>query len=288
MNILNIINGFIASKLATLSPKFVLNLAYFHHRGKFPNLKNPSNLSEIWISKLLGGEFNKYFFLADKYEVRNYVKQRGLDDILTPLIAVYEKSTDVEYNDLPLKFALKANWGAGMNLICTNKFDLHPEFIKNIIDKWLNSPLCIFTESHYNLIKRKIVCEDFIDDGNGGFPIDYKFICLKGNPYCVLVCSGREKGKADYIPYDMSFNAKLDFCIDKHDASEFIGKPSNFDKMVSIASILSSGLDLVRVDLYSDGTRIWFGEMTLTPDGCIFRRWTDKAINEMGHFYLSN
>lgn len=43
---------------------------------------------------------------------------------------------------------------------------------------------------------------------------------------------------------------------------------------------LASGIDMVRVDLYSNGNKIWFGEMTLTPDGCIFRRWTQKAINE--------
>lgn len=27
------------------------------------------------------------------------------------------------------------------------------------------------------------------------------------------------------------------------------------------------------------------GEITLTPAGCIFHKWTQKALDEMGRFY---
>lgn len=58
--------------------------------------------------------------------------------------------------------------------------------------------------------------------------------------------------------------------------------------MIECAKKLASGIDMVRVDLYSNGNKIWFGEMTLTPDGCIFRRWTQKAIDEMGIYYRTH
>ena len=58
--------------------------------------------------------------------------------------------------------------------------------------------------------------------------------------------------------------------------------------MISTAERLADGIDLVRVDLYSNGSRIWFGEMTLTPAGCIFHRWTQKALDDMGDIYLNN
>lgn len=45
------------------------------------------------------------------------------------------------------------------------------------------------------------------------------------------------------------------------------------------------GLDLIRVDLYDTGTKIYFGEMTLTPAGAIFHNWSQKALDDMGSFY---
>ena len=42
---------------------------------------------------------------------------------------------------------------------------------------------------------------------------------------------------------------------------------------------------LARVDLYDTGTKIYFGEMTLTPAGAIFHNWSQKALDDMGSFY---
>ena len=80
----------------------------------------------------------------------------------------------------------------------------------------------------------------------------------------------------------------MDYCIAKHDESEILQRPKNLDAMMDVVKKLASGIDMVRVDLYSNGSKIWFGEMTLTPDGCIFRRWTQKAIDEMGEFYRTH
>lgn len=55
--------------------------------------------------------------------------------------------------------------------------------------------------------------------------------------------------------------------------------------MLEIASALSAGIDLVRVDLYDTPQKIIFGEMTLTPAGCIFHNWSQKALDDMGDFY---
>jgi hypothetical protein len=44
-----------------------------------------------------------------------------------------------------------------------------------------------------------------------------------------------------------------------------IQRPSNLDEMLSIAKKLSRGFDYVRVDLYSIGKDIFFGEMTNYP-----------------------
>lgn len=271
--------------LSRFSQKAYFQIAYFHHRKRFPNLVSPQDLSELWISHLLEGKVNDCYYLADKYAVRKYVIERGCEETLPMLYGYYTHGSQFDLSKLPSKFALKANWGATMNLICTDKSEYTQEMIRKQIDSWLSSPNYSNSERHYNLIERKIICEEFIDDGMGGFPIDYKFICLKGNVVVILVCSGRETGHPDYIPYDTQWTPKLDYCISKHEKSEFLPRPQNLDEMIATAKRLSSGLDLARVDLYSNGTKIWFGEITLTPDECIFRKWTQKAIDEMGEYY---
>lgn len=263
-------------------------MSYFHHRLTFPNLKNPKNLSEIWIDKVLKGEINKYSYLADKYAVRDYVKRKGLGDILTPLIGVYDDVAAIDFSLFPERFALKANFGAGKNIICTDKSQLDIEATRTRLALWLLPYTYSYTEKHYNLIPQKIVCEEFIDDGTGGFPIDYKFMCIKGKVFCVLVCKGRKSGHADYLPYSAEWKPIYEYCKKADHSIELINRPANLQEMIQVAEKLSEDLDLVRIDLYSNGSRIWFGEVTLTPAGCIFPRWSIKALKEMGDAYRNN
>lgn len=273
---------FLVSKL---SPKLFFSLAYCHNRGRWPNLQNPTDISEIAICRVLDGKVNKLSYLADKYEVREYVKTKGLENILTPLLGVYTKADEIDFTKLPDRFALKINFGAGMNIICTDKSKLNESEVKAQLQKWLDRPQTYsFSERHYNLIPHKIVCEEFIDDGHSGFPYDYKFMCVYGKPVCVLACCDRgSSGTTHYAPYDMEWNILPQY--DKFNRRTPIEKPKNFEQMVEIAEILSENIDFVRIDLYSNGEEIWFGEITLTPAGCIFHGWTQQALNEIGTIY---
>lgn len=279
------IKRIVVKLISKLSPRLYFTFAYFHNRHRFPDFKHPKDLSEIWIKRVLDGKVNELSYLADKYEVRNYVKQKGLESLLTPLIGVYESGDEIDFNILPDKFALKANFGAAMNIICTDKSKLDVSFCRDQIRDWLKPTEFSFSERHYNLISKKIICEEYIDDGTGGFPVDYKFMCIHGKVRCILACFGREKGHADYLPYNLDWQPIYDYHKGDAHNTKLLTKPANLNEMIVIAETLASGIDLVRVDLYSNGTRIWFGEITLTPSGCIFHRWTQKALDEMGRDY---
>lgn len=263
-------------------------LSYFHNRYKFPNLRHPKDLSEIWIKYVLDGKVNEIAFLADKYEVRKFVEAKGFGAILTPLIAVFTNADDIMLDALPSRFALKANFGATHNIICTNKSTLDQEVIRQQVREWLKPVHYSESERHYNLIEPKIVCEEFIDDGSGGFPVDYKFLCIKGKVACILAVSGREEGHGTFFPYSRDWQPLPEYYRGKNLSINKVSCPNNLTQMIQVAERLAEGIDLVRVDLYSNGTRIWFGEMTLTPSGCIFHRWTQKALDDMGQLYLSN
>lgn len=269
-----------------MSPRLYFTLAYLHNRNKLPNLNNPKDLSEILIKRVLDGEINKLYYLADKYLVRDEVMKKGYGELLTPLIGVYDNPEDIPFDRLPDKFAIKLNYGAGMNIICTDKTKFDIEEAKNKLTNWLSSTKTFsYAETHYNLINRKIVIEEFIDDGNGGFPIDYKFMCVNGTVTCILACTGREDGHTFYTPFDLDWNRIKGYDKRTHDREVNIPKPDNLEDMIKVAIQLSKGFPFVRVDLYSNGNRIWFGEYTLTPAGCILHGWTQEALNDIGEKY---
>lgn len=260
-------------------------VSYLHNRKRLPNLKHPKDLSEIWIKRVLDGKVNELSYLADKYEVRKYVTEKGLGNILTPLIAVYESADEIDFDVLPDRFALKANFGAGRNIICTDKSKLKKEECREKVRAWLKPGQYSVAERHYNLIPKKFVCEAFIDDGTGGFPVDYKFMCIHGKVHCILGVSGREQGHGSYLPYSTDWQPIPEYYRGNATATVPLPRPANLEEMINTAEQLAEGIDLVRVDLYSNGSRIWFGEITLTPSGCIFHRWTQKALDEMGKLY---
>lgn len=268
-------------------PTLAFKMSYYHHRHKFPDLNNPKDLSEIWYKKTKDGYYLNYFELADKFKVREHIINKGYGEILTPLIAHYYKSDDVDFESLPNRFALKMNFGAGMNIICQDKSRLDIVDSRRKLSSWFKVNNYNPTEKHYSLIEKCAVCEEFIDDGNGGFPIDYKFMCINGKVACILACSGRENGHANYLPYSLDWEPLYDY-YDNYDKSVSpLRKPNNLNEMIECAEKLSEGIDLVRVDLYSNNERIWFGEITLTPAGCVFHRWSQKALNELGAIYLN-
>lgn len=285
---MNSLKNKISDWIATISPRVFLSIAYYHNRGRCLDLSKPKDLSALWIKKVLAGEINKIYNLADKYEVRKYVDQKGLGSILPSLIGVYDRPEQIQYAKLPNQFALKMNYGAGMNIICREKKQLNISESNNKIKSWLNRPEYNLAERHYNLIKRRIIVEEFIEDGNGGFPIDYKFICINGKAECCLVCSGRESGHADYLPYTLDWKPKYEWVKNLNkDDDKLFPCPQNLSEMIRIAETLANGIDLVRIDLYSDGSKIWFGEMTLTPAGCIFHRWSNRALEDLAKAYYS-
>lgn len=81
--------------------------------GRTIDWKHPRDLNE-WIQYLqFRTDTREWSRLADKYAVREYVKERGCEEILVPFYGKWERPEDIDYSLLPEKFVLKTNHGAG-------------------------------------------------------------------------------------------------------------------------------------------------------------------------------
>lgn len=227
------------------------------------NLANPRTFSEKiqWIKQY--GNLERFSKYVDKYEVREYVREKIGEQYLIPLIGVFDRVDEINWDILPESFVMKANHGSGWNIIVRDKAMVNQEFAKRKMRKWLRSSFYrINGESNYRNIKPRVVIEELLKDPTGDVK-DYKFFCFHGGPKFIQVTGDRSsEGKRDL--YDLSWN-KLPVRLGSKNFKEPIAKPASLDEMLSISRKLCSEFEFVRVDLYYTNGQIFFGELTFTP-----------------------
>lgn len=203
--------------------------------------------------------------LADKYLVREWVKEKIGEDYLIPLLGVWDSFDDICFEDLPNQFALKTNHGCHTNIIVKDKANFDKKSARYKFNQWMKTDYAYTNgfEMHYSGIPRKILAEKYIEDDMGELQ-DYKFLCFNGNPCFCWVDCGRYSGNHTRTIFDMDWNIQPWTCNGFVVSPEPVEKPKNFDKMVEIATILSEGFSHVRIDLYNVEGTIYFGEMTFS------------------------
>ena len=82
--------------------------------------------------------------------------------------------------------------------------------------------------------------------------------------------------------------SKLDYSNREIDENIIIKKPNNYDKMLEVATNLSSKFKFVRVDFYETKNRILLGELTFTPAACNLTYLSEKAEIELGNLLNLN
>ena len=161
--------------LSYLSPRLNTELLFLKKFGRLPNLKNPSTLNEKLL-KLKLEDYGRNELVrqcADKYRVREYVKECGLEHCLNELLAVYDKPEEIEWDRLPQSFAMKWNFGCGYNIICQSKKGLDIGAAESKLEKWGREPFwAYFSELQYRGVDKKIIVEEYIGSGEGLPPDD--------------------------------------------------------------------------------------------------------------------
>lgn len=228
----------------------------------FNNL-NTFNEKMQWI-KIYGAD-ELQTLLADKYLVKDYIAKHIGDRYVVPLLGVFDKFEEIDFNSLPDRFVIKTNNASKSNAIVTDKTQVDLDLLKSKIEHWLSrSQFTYGLEMHYKDIKPKIIVEEYLELSGG--VEDYKFYCFGGEPKYLLVIGDRF-GEEKMGFYDMDFNKK-DISILPGMKDLSIDKPEQFDEMLKQTRRLLSLIDypFVRIDWYLDSKgNIYFGEFTFTP-----------------------
>lgn len=260
---------------------------YYKLRGKWPNFKNPQDLSEHILASMNNKSFEKYADLADKVKVREYIKSKGLGDLLLEVFGIWDRPEDIDFDTLPNKFALKPNNGSGGHFFCKDKSKINRNAVIKQLTDGLNlvkEDIAFRFERHYGKIEPKIYCEELIDTGSDAWPIDYKFTCVNGQIADIFIATERETGTTKYITLDTDWNI-LPYTKKEYMPASIPPKPKHLDRMIEIAKILSADFKCVRVDLYEYKNQVYFSELTFSPWGGYMYSYNDYGIKEIGKLF---
>lgn len=268
------------------------NIPYLYSRyfyrlntGKNLDYKCPRDINEklFWLSRYWKNSL--VVKCADKYLVREYVKDCDAEEILVPLYNIYDNVDEIDITVLPESFVLKTNNGYSNNIICKDKAKIDIYELKMKLSNWLNQSFGYETaEYHYTKISPKIICEKYLSSDSEVSLIDYKIHCLNGKPYSILVCSERDIENHKLILSSYSLNwERQSFLINEEEHQNYwIEKPTKLDEMLRYAEKLSKPFPYVRVDFYYVENKIYFGEMTFTPAANIMDYYKQTTLDLLG------
>ena len=233
--------------------------------GKTVDLKTPKTFNEKiqWCKLYYYPKDPLVVQGADKYAVREYIKQKGLAHTLVPLLGAWADARDIDWDALPDRFVLKCNHGCAYNILCPDKAALDKEATVKQLNKWLKEDFGAFNlEWHYSEISpRMITCEEFL----GGCITDYKFFCFNGQPELIYVSNDLIHDRQAQIGFFDLEGKKLPLKRDDYADVPEVTLPDFYPQMLEDAKRLCQDFPFVRVDFFLANDRYYFAELTFTP-----------------------
>jgi len=267
----------------TTIPDDFLSKIYFKYvLKKKLNLTNPQSFNEKlqWCKLYYFPMSSLVVKCADKYAVREYLKEKGFENKLVPLLGYWDDARDIDFDKLPQKFVLKCNHGCAYNILCKDKKVLKKEAVVKQLNLWLKEDFGAFNvELHYSKIKpRKIICEEYLGD----IITDYKFFCFNGKPKYIYVSYDLFHDRQAQIGFFYLDGRKMP--IKRNDYADIpsVELPHFFDEMNKMAEKLCSDFPFVRVDFFLANNTYYFAELTFTPGACMIPFNPDKYDLEWG------
>jgi len=247
---------------------------------------------------------NKSFArFADKAGVKDYVRSLHIDISVPETFLLVEHESEItmdKFEKLPSHFVMKGTHGSGMTVVvngdnyaCVAHFcakykvpqgetpDDRLKFLKDTCSGWLGFPFGKDDQLFYTAIKPKCIFEEFVEQND-----DWKIHTIHGTPIVIQV------DKARYAHHMQSYYTPSWHKVNISDLPKDlptwdVPKPLMLPNLLEAASSLAAGHSHVRVDLYLSKNKVYFSELTYTPQDCL-DPWRPQIMDQYLGYMISN
>ena len=256
-------------------------VAFWLARGTFPS-RRPRTCCEHVVRLKMSSEILDPLrqLVTDKEYVRDYITALMGKDYVVPAIAFLRSPAEVEAYEFPARCVIKPTHSSGRYILRRHAFD--PVDRETIRNWFAHDYYPVAREANYRHLRPKVIVEEVLSFGRK-LPDDYKIHCFSGRPRLIHVLSNRFLGKPTGSIYS-PFWERLPFIINAPPGPDVL-RPRNLERIVEIAARLSAPFSYVRVDLYTDGQRVYVGELTNIPGGGLMRFDPPEADALTGAFF---
>jgi hypothetical protein len=172
------------------------------------------------------------------------------------------------------KFVVKPTHGSAWVQIVSDKSLLDRAALIETCTGWLNQSYYEKTRVwFYKHIEPRIIVEEFIDDGTGAAPNDYKLFVFSGIVEMIQVDVGRftdHRGRL-YSPAWRKLDVRYEYNDGYNDVTTDVPPPPHLTEMIASAEALGRDLDFIRADFYDTAEGFYLGELTSTPGRALAR-----------------
>ena len=234
--------------------------------GKELDLENPKTFTEKLQWLKLYNRRPEYTSMVDKYAVKKIVADKIGSEYVIPLLGVWDKFEDIDFDALPSQFVLKCTHDSGGFVICRDKSAFDKENARKKLNRSLHRNFSrAYREWAYKDIPPRIIAEVYMEDESSiNLPV-YKFFTFNGEPRIIQVIQD-DKTKQESIDYFDTDWKRLVLRQNFPNSKTPLSRPECLDDMLRLAARLSAGVPHVRVDLYQINGKVYFSEFTFYSD----------------------
>ena len=275
-----------------LSDRCVIRQRYKSAFGNYPDLKKPKKLNEIiqWLK--LNDRTPLHTKCADKYAVREYVKEKVDDKYLIPLHFCSENPGDVVPEKFPDEpFIIKTNHDSeGGHIVYVRQSADWANIRKDLIRRLKHNYYYQSREWQYKNITPCIIAEKLLINTDGSIPFDYKLHCFNGRAEFIGLDIDRFLDhKRNFYDRDWKLMPFVWSAADRDQNplwpnGRAVERPACLKEIIEVAESLAKPFAYCRVDLYVVNEKIFFGEITFHHGGgseVFFPSSWDKTFGEM-------
>lgn len=268
--------------LKMIPDEVIVKSSFKKHMGYKLNLDNPLTLNEKinWLK--LYERKDIHTTIADKFRVRNYIKETIGEQFLIPLLYETKNPNDIRPENLPnVEHIIKCNHDSTGGVVVRDKSKINWKRTRRRFKRLLKLNHYIKTrEWQYKNIEPRILVEKLLTNEDGSLPDDYKIHCFNGRVVFFGVDVDRHLETRGRNLYDTNWN--LLPCNWGRPNGKNLPKPSNLEEMITLAEKLAKNFIYLRVDFYSVKGKTYFGELTLHQSSGFRKFWQKECDEKFG------
>ena len=199
-------------------------------------------------------------FITDKEFGKLYVEKK-LGAGTTPATLCVLRTPEKVDTYLPATYPIvvKPTHSFGRIVFVFSESDYHKA--KTQIKDWLNQDYFLESlEKNYAKLEKKIIVEQYIDDT---FTIEGSVHCVSGEPKIITLIDRKTKERQSFDANKSPLGVSLQYPLKAFEPKDW----GFLNSLLKSSRILSGEFSYIRIDFYTDGERVLYGELTNLPAG---------------------